>query len=103
LRHFARSSTRKFVAFALRNRTTNKCSVKLPKSFVAIDLSEKVPDAFERRGNGKAKENVDFEANERGRSEERKDDATRTVETKAEIQQDSDLTPVALPPPALDA
>ena len=31
-------------------------SVKLPKSFVAIDLSEKVPEAFERSTNGNGKE-----------------------------------------------
>ncbi|PVI07339.1 hypothetical protein DM02DRAFT_714467 [Periconia macrospinosa] len=37
-------------------------TVKLPKSFVAINLSEKVPDAFgERRGNGKGKEPSSFE------------------------------------------
>ena len=84
-------------------------SVKLPKSFVAIDLSEKVPDAFERRGNGKAKEPVGPEANERGRSEERNGDFASTVEPKtedptpSENQQESDITPVALPPPALDA
>jgi inositol hexakisphosphate/diphosphoinositol-pentakisphosphate kinase len=84
-------------------------SVKLPKSFVAIDLSEKVPDAFERRGNSKAKEQMDPEANERGRSEERKGDAVTTAEAKTEdltpsnIQRESDIAPVALPPPALDA
>lgn len=56
-------------------------SVKLPKSFVAIDLSEK--EAFERRTNGNGngngassgqkKENAESgsESAERGRSEER--------------------------------
>ena len=53
-------------------------SVKLPKSFVAIDLSEK--EAFERRSNsnpssnGLKKEAVEPEAAERGRSEERRAD-----------------------------
>lgn len=68
-------------------------SVKLPKSFVAIDLSEK--EAFERRGNGTngnglKKDNVEPEAGERGRSEERR--ASANV----------DVPPVAdLPPPTL--
>lgn len=70
-------------------------SVKLPKSFVAIDLSEK--EAFERRGNGTngnglRKENVELEAGERGRSEERR------------ASGNADVPPVAeLPPAALDA
>ena len=73
-------------------------SVKLPKSFVAIDLSEK--EAFERRGNGTngtngnglKKDNVEPEAGERGRSEERRASAN------------ADVPPVAdLPPPALDS
>jgi hypothetical protein len=57
---------------------TDMRSVKLPKSFVAIDLSEKAPDAFERRGNAKAKENAEPEASERGRSEEREDSTLPT-------------------------
>jgi hypothetical protein len=57
-------------------------SVKLPKSFVAIDLSEK--EAFERRGNGTngnglKKDNVEPEAGERGRSEERTASANADV------------------------
>lgn len=68
-------------------------SVKLPKSFVAIDLSEK--EAFERRGtgttgNGLKKENAEPEAGERGRSEERSEE--RSASAHAE-----------LPPPVLDA
>ena len=64
-------------------------SVKLPKSFVAIDLSEK--EAFERRGNGTngnglKKENVEPEVGERGRSEERRASAGGEM-----------------PPPAVDA
>ncbi|KAJ4395102.1 inositol hexakisphosphate and diphosphoinositol-pentakisphosphate kinase [Didymella pomorum] len=70
-------------------------TVKLPKSFVAIDLSEK--EAFERRGNGTngnglKKDIFEPEAGERGRSEERKASAN------------ADVPPVAdLPPPALDS
>ncbi|KZM26978.1 acid phosphatase [Ascochyta rabiei] len=70
-------------------------TVKLPKSFVAIDLSEK--EAFERRlngngsGSGQTKENLDPEAVERGRSEERRASA------------DADEPSTELPPPALDA
>ncbi|KAJ4338996.1 inositol hexakisphosphate and diphosphoinositol-pentakisphosphate kinase [Ascochyta clinopodiicola] len=70
-------------------------TVKLPKSFVAIDLSEK--EAFERRtsGNGNSndqtKDNVNPEAVERGRSEERRASA------------DADMPSTELPPPALDA
>lgn len=49
-------------------------SVKLPKSFVAIDLSEK--EAFERRsnsnGSNQKKESPETENAERGRSEERR-------------------------------
>lgn len=58
-------------------------SVKLPKSFVAIDLSEK--EAFERRGtgigngNGLKKETAEPEVGERGRSEERRASADAEV------------------------
>ncbi len=48
-------------------------SVKLPKSFVAINLSEKVPDAFgERRatGNGKAQGKEEGEGEGEGEGEE---------------------------------
>lgn len=70
-------------------------SVKLPKSFVAIDLSEK--EAFERRGNGTngnglKKEPVEPEAFERGRSEERRASANADIPPGTE-----------LPPSALDA
>ena len=71
-------------------------SVKLPKSFVAIDLSEQ--EAFERRGNGNGngngnnqkKENVEPEASTRGRSEERR------------ASTDTDILKTELPPPVLD-
>ena len=70
--------------------------VKLPKSFVAIDLSEK--EAFERRGNwngngngNSQKENVELEASVRGRSGERRASAN------------TDLLKTELPPPVLDA
>lgn len=56
------------------NFTDQIRSVKLPKSFVAINLSEKVPDAF-GRGNGKDKD-VDTDNNK-------------------------DVEEAALPPPAL--
>jgi hypothetical protein len=46
-------------------------TVKLPKSFVAIDLSEKVPEAFERSNNANGKEHNMTESEERGRSDER--------------------------------
>jgi len=47
-------------------------TVKLPKSFVAIDLSEKTPDAFERTSNGTFKPSNDAKSREqdRGTSEE---------------------------------
>jgi inositol hexakisphosphate/diphosphoinositol-pentakisphosphate kinase len=63
----------------LLNFTHNIHSVKLPKSFVAINLSEKVPDAF-GRGKGKEKE----------------------VESKSESEDNKDVEEAALPPPALD-
>ncbi|KAF1842460.1 uncharacterized protein K460DRAFT_293494 [Cucurbitaria berberidis CBS 394.84] len=88
-------------------------TVKLPKSFVAIDLSEKVPDAFERRANGKGKEKEDSksEDEERGRSEERKDDATPKepipmTDEKGNVVSPAlqhEISPTRLPPPALDA
>ncbi|KAF2997562.1 hypothetical protein E8E13_001197 [Curvularia kusanoi] len=74
-------------------------TVKLPKSFVAIDLSEK--EAFERRsnsngsGNGVKKEAAEPETSERGRSEERRADAG-TAAT-------ADVPPVTeLPSPVLN-
>jgi hypothetical protein len=55
-------------------------SVKLPKSFVAIDLSEKIaPDSSERRTTGggsekgRDKDNPNIDEPDRGRSEERKE------------------------------
>ncbi|KAF1355658.1 hypothetical protein EJ07DRAFT_131636 [Lizonia empirigonia] len=58
-------------------------TVKLPKSFVAIDLSEK--EAFERRGtgignsNGLNKDTTEPEVGDRGRSEERRASADAHV------------------------
>lgn len=86
--------------------------MKLPKSFVAIDLSEKVPDAFERTNNGAthAKEESKASDEDRGRSDERKEDATpknsipiadpegNVVPPTLEKQ----ISPTELPPPALD-
>lgn len=81
-------------------------SVKLPKSFVAIDLSEKVPDAFERRTNGKGKEKEDSksEDEERGRSEERMDGISVADENgnAALPALRKEISPTKLPPPALD-
>ena len=109
------SSTRKYPEnppSSLRN-TLTPSSVKLPKSFVAIDLSEKIPDAFERRTNGKGKEKDDpkFEDEERGRSEERKEDFS--PKDRIPIADESndamlpnlqkEMSPAKLPPPALDA
>lgn len=98
------------------SRFSNKLtlfSVKLPKSFVAIDLSEKIPDAFERRTNGKGKEKDDPrpEEEERGRSEERTNDVNPKDRIPiADMANDSmlpdlqeEIPPTELPPPALDA
>lgn len=87
-------------------------TVKLPKSFVAIDLSEKVPDAFERLSNGEssAKDELKPSDEDRGRPEERKEDATpknlipiadsdgNVVPPALEKQ----ISPAELPPPVLD-
>jgi inositol hexakisphosphate/diphosphoinositol-pentakisphosphate kinase len=89
-------------------------SVKLPKSFVAIDLSQ---DSSDRRStaSGKNKENGDAksEEGERGRSEDRKDETelpiaahgnVATPTTTFELEERKDGTqPAGLPPPALDA
>lgn len=90
-------------------------SVKLPKSFVAIDLSEKVPDAFDRRGKGKEADSK-YDDGNRGRSEERKEeqipiaDEARNVPAPVspfalEDRRDGrdGVEPAGLPPPALDA
>jgi hypothetical protein len=91
-------------------------SVKLPKSFVAIDLSEKVPEAFERSTNGNGKEHNMTESEERGRSDERDEDASHIpiANEKGEIISpgeivsperlalDKEISPTGLPPPALD-
>jgi hypothetical protein len=81
-------------------------SVKLPKSFVAIDLSEKVPDAFERNSNGKGKEHTMSEQEERGRSNEREEIASLIpiADENGEIisPEMKDTSPTSLPPPALD-
>ncbi|KAF2133258.1 hypothetical protein P153DRAFT_307898 [Dothidotthia symphoricarpi CBS 119687] len=85
-------------------------TVKLPKSFVAIDLSEKVPDALERRSNGNGKGKDNEKESERGRSEERKEDNAPRVgvesnkeigDVASELKEDS-IPPTELPPPALD-
>lgn len=89
--------------------------MKLPKSFVAIDLSQ---DNIDRRGTagGKNKENGDTrsEDGERGRSEERKDETKLPItadiasvaspQSILEVEERRDgVQPAGLPPPALDA
>ena len=58
MRSCERSLTRKrsHESFAIRaSRLTSRDSVKLPKTFVAINLSEKVPHAF----SGSVKDEID--------------------------------------------
>jgi inositol hexakisphosphate/diphosphoinositol-pentakisphosphate kinase len=89
-------------------------SVKLPKSFVAIDLSQ--DDRARTTISGKNKDNGDAksEESERGRSEERKDEILLPIADENgnvasprapfESQERSDAVQLAgLPPPALDA
>lgn len=61
-------------------------SVKLPKSFVAIDLSEKIaPDSSERRSTGsssekgKDRDETNVDEPDRGRSEERKNSTSVSI------------------------
>ncbi|KAH7401036.1 histidine phosphatase superfamily-domain-containing protein [Phaeosphaeria sp. MPI-PUGE-AT-0046c] len=91
-------------------------TVKLPKSFVAIDLSQ---DNMDRRSNasGKNKENGDAksEEGERGRSEERENDEIKlpitddianvaSPQSNFELEERRDgVQPAGLAPPALDA
>jgi inositol hexakisphosphate/diphosphoinositol-pentakisphosphate kinase len=90
-------------------------SVKLPKSFVAIDLSEKVPEAFERSTNGKGKEHNMTESEERGRTEERGEIASllpianekgEVVSPRGIVSTErsglKEISPSSLPPPMLD-
>ena len=49
-------------------------SVKLPKSFVAVNLSEKLPDAFgERRSNGRKEREGEGEDEDEGEAEKEKE------------------------------
>ncbi|KAF5848664.1 hypothetical protein GGP41_009827 [Bipolaris sorokiniana] len=91
-------------------------TVKLPKSFVAIDLSEKVPEAFERHTNPKGKEHNMTESEERGRTEERGEGASLLPITNekgyvfsptggvvsSENSQLKEMSPTNLPPPMMD-
>ena len=108
------SSTRKCsLKSSSLSKSLTPSSVKLPKSFVAIDLSEKIPEAFERRTNGKGKEKDDpkSEDEERGRSEERKDGVSPngripTTDESSDVALPAlhkEISPAKLPPPALDA
>lgn len=99
-----------------RAYTNKRNSVKLPKSFVAIDLSQDSNGDRRSIVNGKNKENGDAksEEGERGRSEERKDEIklpiTDNISTvamphsifEAEERKDG-VQPAGLPPPAMDA
>jgi len=92
-------------------------SVKLPKSFVAIDLSEKVPEAFERSSSVKGKEHNMTESEERGRSDERDEDASHIpiadahgnilspgeIVSPERLALNKEISPAGLPPPAMDA
>ncbi|KAH7552483.1 histidine phosphatase superfamily-domain-containing protein [Bipolaris maydis] len=91
-------------------------TVKLPKSFVAIDLSEKVPEAFERHTNSKGKEHNMTENEERGRTEERSEGASLLPITNEKGNVFSptggvvnpehlhlkEMSPTNLPPPMMD-
>jgi hypothetical protein len=89
--------------------TNSACSVKLPKSFVAIDLSENG-----RSSKGKENGDAKFEEGERGRSEERKDETkipsadengnVAAPHTSLETEERKDGVKLAgLPPPAMGA
>lgn len=90
-------------------------SVKLPKSFVAIDLSQDNSDRPNNRS-GKNKENGDAksEGSERGRSEERKaeiklpitDDMNNVAAPHSILESEErkdGIQPAGLPPPVMDA
>jgi hypothetical protein len=89
-------------------------SVKLPKSFVAIDLSEKITDSSERRNSGKNKDGDEerLEDGDRGRSGERKEEHDLLVADESEIatppsiapeERVDGMHPAVLPSSALDA
>jgi hypothetical protein len=64
-KHCVQSSTRKMLLRLTcgQNQANLLSSVKLPKSFVAINLSEKVPDAFEeQQGSDKGRNMNDKES-----------------------------------------
>lgn len=90
--------------------------MKLPKSFVAIDLSEKDPDAFERRGNGKGKDPAESSSSgdeTRGRPEgkpgiaaaESSEEEIPVADVEGTVIPPSlqkEITPTELPPPVLE-
>jgi inositol hexakisphosphate/diphosphoinositol-pentakisphosphate kinase len=97
--------------------TNFPASVKLPKSFVAIDLSQDSnSDRRSTASNGKNKDNGDAksEESERGRSEERKDEIKLPItddisnvaspQSAFELEERRDgVQPAGLPPPVMDA
>lgn len=80
-------------------------TVKLPKSFVAIDLSEKAPDAFERTSHGMfhPPKELKLDEEDRGRSEERLDATLNGTVLDPDSNLVKQIPPAELPPPALDA
>lgn len=87
-------------------------SVKLPKSFVAIDLSEKAPDAFERTSNGtfQPPQSSKSDEEERGRTDERTEETTPggtvlgadAAGNAVPPNLAKEVSPTELPPPAMD-
>jgi inositol hexakisphosphate/diphosphoinositol-pentakisphosphate kinase len=108
------SFTRKsYQPYASADRTDQPDSVKLPKSFVAIDLSQ--DSNGDRRSNGKNKENSDAksEDGEKGRLEEWQDEIKVPVAddmanvaspvSVLDLEERRDgIQPAGLPPPVLD-
>ncbi|KAF2814982.1 uncharacterized protein BDZ99DRAFT_566894 [Mytilinidion resinicola] len=71
-------------------------TVKLPKSFVAINLSEKVPDAF-RTSSHPTKDNEEENETDQGKEKEKNKENEKEKEKEKEISE-----PEPLPPPVLD-
>lgn len=80
-------------------------TVKLPKSFVAIDLSEKAPDAFERTSSAIFQPPKELKPDEedRGRPEERMEAISNSDVVDPNSTSLKQILPTELPPPVLDA